>query len=81
MTKNEFWNELDKAWTLGDMTRFWEIWNTNPQFVKEWHEEFEKDMADPNSKRRKEHDIWWANLKSKLISSFGEEWVKENCKD
>lgn len=81
MTKDEFWQALDNAWSEGDMKRFWDIWNGNPKIVDEWNAEFEKNMADPNSELRKKHDLWWSNMKPKIIAYYGEEWAKEHIKD
>lgn len=63
------------------MDKFWDIWNRHPEFIQDSNAAFERGMADPNSELRKEHDAWWSNLRKKLVDSFGEEWVKENCKE
>ena len=81
MTKELFWGCLDVYYLRHDMPHFWEIWNKYPQFIKEWNDEFDRDMEDPTSKRRQEHDIWWKNMRQRLIDAMGEDWVKENCKE
>lgn len=81
MTEEMFWSCLDVFFNRYEMERFWELWHKYPEYVNAHDERFERDMADPNSKLRKEHDAWWANMKPKLIEYFGEDWVKEHCKD
>lgn len=81
MTKDLFWECLNIAYCRHDMKTYWEIWNSYPEYVDKFNEEFDREMANPNSDLRKEHDAWWANLRSKLVEEFGEEWVAKNCKD
>ena len=78
----ELWEaHLSACVQAGDVQQFNKLWNDHPYFAKQMMEEFDRQMDDPKSDLRKEHDRWWADLKSKLIEAFGEEWVKENCKD
>ena len=73
---NEGWAD-GHHWNL----TYWEIWNSYPEYVNEFNENFDREMANPDSDLRKEHDAWWAELKPKLVEEFGEEWVAEHCKD
>jgi phytoene/squalene synthetase len=81
MTKELFWRCLDVFFKRHEMDKFWELWHAYPQYIQEKNAEFDREMADPNSELRKEHDKWWADLKPKLVEAFGEDWVKENCRD
>lgn len=76
MTKELFWSCVDTLYQRHEKERFWEIWNKYPEYVRAWYEAYEKDMADPNSHRRKEADAWWTDMKTKLEIAFGEDWVK-----
>lgn len=81
MTKELFWGCLGVFFERHEMDRFWEVWHKYPEYIRQWNDAFDRDMEDPNSRRRKDYDNWWADLKPKLISAFGEDWVNEHCKD
>ena len=81
MTKELFWSCLDVFFNRHEMDKFWKLWRAYPQYIQEKNEEFDREMADQNSELRKKHDEWWADLKTRLVEAFGEDWVKENCKD
>ena len=81
MTKELFWGCLDVAYARFDMETFKNIWHSYPQYVKEFNEEYEREMSDPNSPKKKKADEDWKELRAKLVEEFGEEWVKEHCKD
>ena len=81
MSKEEFWAELDKHWIAGNMEQFWKLWHSYPEYVKEKFDSIDAELNDPESKLRKEHDIWWANLRSRLVDGLGEYCVKQHCKN
>ena len=81
MQKDLFWECLNIAYCRFDMKTYQEIWHSYPQYVKEFNEEYEREMSDSNSPKRKKADEDWKVLRAKLVEEFGEEWVKEHCKD
>lgn len=81
MTKELFWECLDILYKRLEMEKFWGVWHKYPHYIQEWEEKIDRDMEDPDSQLRKEYDEWWAALKPELIEAFGEEWVRENCRE
>ena len=68
MTKELFWGCLDVAYARFDMETFKKIWHSYPQYVKEFNEEYEREMSDPNSPKRKRL--------TKIGKNFGQSWLK-----
>lgn len=81
MTKELFWDCMAKCHERYDSETRRKIWKEHHQYIEEFNAEFEREMADPNSELRKEHDAWWADLRSRLVEDFGEDWVRENCRE
>ncbi len=52
MTYDLFWECLNIAYCRFDMKTYKEIWHGYPQYVKEFYEEYEREMSNPNSPKR-----------------------------
>lgn len=78
MTKELFWSCVDTLYQRHEKEKFWEVWNKYPEYVRQWYDECERGMADPNSQQHEEADAWRADMKTKFANAFGEGWVQEN---
>jgi len=81
MTKDLFWSCLDTAYCRLDTKNLKMLLRTYPQYMQEYREAAEREMADPNSPRRKKDEEEWARLRARLVEYYGEEYVRENFAD
>lgn len=65
MTKELFWSCVGTLFQRNEREKFWEVWNKYPEYVRQWYDDYEKDMAVADSQRYEDADAWWVDSQNK----------------